>query len=217
MVFFFGIAAKEITEACLPGGDLNPPSKAINPLLGTLGGVFGPVGTYFLMLHLLYDGHADFDAVANGWGVPTATDIALAWLVARVVFGAKHPAVNFLLLLAVADDAIGLGIIAVFYGDPNNPAAPEYLLYFTVPAMIIAYIMRKKQIMAWFPYILVAGTLSLGGLHHGSPSPRACAGTDRAIPSWSLTRHGHVHGRGRNRSGTPSRPPRTRPQPASQL
>ena len=29
--------------------------------------------------------------------------------------------------------------------------------------MIIAYIMRKKQIMAWFPYILVAGTLSWVG------------------------------------------------------
>ena len=163
MVFFFGIAAKEITEACLPGGDLNPPSKAINPLLGTLGGVFGPVGTYFLMLYMLYDGHPDFDAVANGWGVPTATDIALAWLVARLVFGAKHPAVNFLLLLAVADDAIGLGIIAIFYGDPNSPAAPEYLLYFTAPAMIIAYIMRKKQVMAWFPYIFIAGTLSWVG------------------------------------------------------
>ena len=27
MVFFFGIAAKEITEACLPGGDLNPPGE----------------------------------------------------------------------------------------------------------------------------------------------------------------------------------------------
>ena len=38
MVVFFGVAAKEITEACLPGGALNPPSKAINPLLGTLGG-----------------------------------------------------------------------------------------------------------------------------------------------------------------------------------
>ena len=163
MVFFFGIAAKEITEACLPGGDLNPPSKAINPLLGTLGGVFGPVGVYFLLLNLLYSGHGDFDAVARGWGIPTATDIALAWLVARVVFGAKHPAVNFLLLLAVADDAIGLGIIAVFYGDPSNPAAPEYLLYFTVPAMIIAFILRKKQVMAWFPYILLAGTLSWVG------------------------------------------------------
>jgi NhaA family Na+:H+ antiporter len=28
MVFFFGIAAKEITEACLPGGSLNPPREA---------------------------------------------------------------------------------------------------------------------------------------------------------------------------------------------
>ena len=84
MVFFFGIAAKEITEACLPGGDLNPPSKAINPLLGTLGGVIGPVATYFVMLNLFFTGHADYAAVANGWGIPTATDIALAWLVARM-------------------------------------------------------------------------------------------------------------------------------------
>ncbi len=48
MVFFFGIAAKEITESMLPGGALNPPSKAMNPLLACLGGVFGPVGTFFL-------------------------------------------------------------------------------------------------------------------------------------------------------------------------
>ena len=163
MVFFFGIAAKEITEACLPGGDLNPPSKAINPLLGTIGGVVGPVGAYFVMLNMFYAGHEDYAAVANGWGIPTATDIALAWLVARMVFGNKHSAVNYLLLLAVADDAIGLGIIAIFYGDPNNPAAPEYLLYFTVPAMVIAYVLRKRQVMAWFPYILIAGTLSWVG------------------------------------------------------
>ena len=52
----FGIAARD-HRGMSPGGDLNPPSKAINPLLGTLGGVFGPVGTYFSMLHLLYDGH----------------------------------------------------------------------------------------------------------------------------------------------------------------
>jgi len=160
MVFFFGIAAKEITEACLPGGELNPPSKAINTLLGTIGGVVGPVGVYFLMLEALYSGHEDYSAIANGWGVPTATDIALAWLVARMVFGNKHPAVNFLLLLAVADDAIGLGIIAVFYGDPNSPAAPEYLLYYTVPAMIIAYVLRKRNVQAWVPYILFAGVLS---------------------------------------------------------
>jgi len=44
----------------------------------------------------------------QGWGVVTATDIMLAWLGGRVVFGDGHPAIDFLLLLAVADDAIGM-------------------------------------------------------------------------------------------------------------
>ena len=35
MVFFFGIATKEIVESCLPGGALNPIKKAINPLFAT--------------------------------------------------------------------------------------------------------------------------------------------------------------------------------------
>ncbi len=163
MVFFFGIATKEITEACLPGGDLNPPSKAINPLLGTLGGVVGPVGVYFLLTFLFYAGHKDFDIVANGWGVPTATDIALAWLVARMVFGNKHPAVNFLLLLAIADDAIGLGIIAIFYSDPQFTPAPIQLLYFAVPGMAVAFVLRRFKVKAWLPYILFGGTLSWVG------------------------------------------------------
>jgi len=155
MVFFFGIAAKEITESILPGGDLNPPSKAINPLMGTIGGVVGPVGVYLILTQVLFAGHEHYSVVQNGWGVPTATDIALAWLVARVVFGAGHPAVNFLLLLAVADDAIGLGIIAIFYGDPAHPAAPEFLLYFTVPGMLIAYLLRKKNVQSWLPYVAI--------------------------------------------------------------
>ena len=33
MVLFFGLAGKEVTEALLPGGSLNPPSKALSPLL----------------------------------------------------------------------------------------------------------------------------------------------------------------------------------------
>ncbi len=163
MVLFFGIAAKEITDAILPGGSLNPPSKAINPLLGTLGGVIGPVGTFFLLVHFLYGGSPDEAAVANGWGVPTATDIALAWLAARLVFGAKHPAVNFLLLLAVADDAIGLGIIAVAYPDPAHPVAPTMML-FILGGMLVSVVLRKMNVRSWVPYILVGGGLSWYGL-----------------------------------------------------
>ena len=165
MVFFFGIAAKEITESCLEGGPLNPIRKAINPLLATIGGVAGPVVVFFLLTKLVFSGHADYEAIKNGWGIPTATDIALAWLVASLVFGAKHPAVSFLLLLAVADDAIGLAIIAVFYPDPHHPAAPQWLVLNLV-AMGIAYSFRRWSVTKdhWVPTIVIAGGLSWFGL-----------------------------------------------------
>ena len=158
MVFFFGIAAKEIAEACLPGGALNPPKKAVNPLMGTLGGVVGPVGTYFLLMKLLGD-----ERIANGWGIPTATDIALAWLVARLVFGKKHPAVSFLLLLAVADDAIGLAIIAIFYGDPAQPAEPMYLLM-VLGGMLVAYGLRRANVKSFWLYVILGGVPAWAGL-----------------------------------------------------
>ena len=163
MVFFFGIAAKEITQSVLPGGALNPIGKAINPLMGTLGGVFGPVGLYFLLAFIFYGGTEDFSAVANGWAIPTATDIALAWLVARLVFGQGHPAVNFLLLLAVADDAIGLGIIAVFYPHPEHPMEPVWLLM-VAGGMAVAFTMRRMKVKSWVPYIVVGGALSWVGM-----------------------------------------------------
>ena len=169
MVFFFGIAAKEITESCLPGGALNPPAKAVNPLLATFGGVIGPVAVFFIGLSLLYQTGVyepalhDRAALARGWGVPTATDIALAWLVARTVFGKGHPAVNFLLLLAVVDDAIGLAIIAIFYGDPVNPARPEFL-GLVLAGMALAYALRRMGVRHWVPYIALAGPLSWSGL-----------------------------------------------------
>ncbi len=159
MAIFFGLAAKEITESVLPGGALNPMKKAINPLLGTLGGVIGPVGVYFAYVALTGD-----NTIANGWGIPTATDIALAWLVARLIFGNGHPAVSFLLLLAVADDGIGLGIIAVFYPDPHHPVQPIYLALVGL-ACAAAYFMRKKGVKSYWPYLAGPGVLSWMGLY----------------------------------------------------
>ncbi len=167
MVFFFGIAAKEITESILPGGALNPLPKAINPIMGTLGGVFGPVGLFILLAVIFYGGTEDLgrmmfpaEGVLGGWAIPTATDIALAWLVARVIFGARHAAVNFLLLLAVADDAIGLVIIAVFYSENVQPM----WLLLTLGGMVAAYAFRRLGVSWWPVYILIAGGMSWTGL-----------------------------------------------------
>lgn len=180
MVFFFGIAAKEITESALPGGSLNPLRKALNPLFATLGGVFGPVGIFFAGLWLcfqmgVYTPADDWGLLARGWGIPTATDIALAWLIARAVFGRGHPAIDFLLLLAIADDAIGLVIIAVFYGNPEVPAEPIYLVLCLV-GMAVAMGMRRYDVRSWIPYVAVGGPLAWCGLYfaHMHPALALC-------------------------------------------
>lgn len=165
MVLFFGIAAVEITQSCLPGGDLNPLKKAINPLFATFGGVAGPVLVFFLLNWTLGS-----PALANGWGIPTATDIAFAWLAARLIFGNSHPVISFLLLLAIADDAIGLAIIAIFYPDPSIPAEPLWLLL-TLAGMLAAYLLRTAKVKSYWPYLLLGGVASWIGLHEAHLHP----------------------------------------------
>lgn len=158
MVLFFGMAAAEITQSCLPGGDLHPLRKAINPLLATFGGVAGPVLVYLGLNALI--GNSELQ---GGWGIPTATDIALAWLVATLVFGKRHPAISFLLLLAIADDAIGLAIIAVFYPDPMHPVALQWLAL-TLGGMGIAFLLFRRKAASYWPYVILGGGLSWVGL-----------------------------------------------------
>lgn len=159
MVLFFGIAAAEITRSCLPGGDLHPLARAANPLLATLGGVVGPV-----LVYLGLNGVVGDSWLLRGWGIPTATDIALAWLFAGMVFGRRHPAVSFLLLLAIADDAVGLAIIAIFYPDPLHPAAPSWLLL-VAAGMGLAFLLRRFAVASYWPYLLFGGAPSWAGLY----------------------------------------------------
>jgi NhaA family Na+:H+ antiporter len=163
MVFFFGIASKEVFEALLPGGALASARKAAMPLLATLGGMIGPASLY--VSGALWLGRSD---LVRGWAVPCATDIAFCYLVARFVFGAKHPAIPFLLLLAIADDGLGLLILALFY-----PTGQIHLLLFAgfvASAVVVALILRRLGVANFWPYILIGGSLSwvgfyLGGFH----------------------------------------------------
>ena len=165
MAFFFGLAGAELVQGFMPGGPLNPVRKAINPLIASLGGVIGPI-IFYLIFNSLF-GTPD---LLKGWGIPTATDIALAWLAARLIFGAAHSAVKFLLMLTIADDIIGLVIIAVFYPEPLHPVQPIYLLLIPV-AMGTAFILRKIGVQNYWVYLLTAGLLSWTGLYHAYLHP----------------------------------------------
>src|SRR4029453_3225498 len=103
MTFFFALAAKEVVEATAPGGPLHSPRRAAMPLAAAVGGMLGPA-LIFVVLPIVFDR----PNLERGWAIPTATDIAFSYLAARIVFGARHPIIPFLLLLAIADDALGL-------------------------------------------------------------------------------------------------------------
>ncbi|MDD2867492.1 Na+/H+ antiporter NhaA [Neomegalonema sp.] len=123
MALFFAMAGKEVWEAvALKGGALRG-RKALTPLIATAGGVIGPICVYLLGAMLI----GQMSDLGRGWAIPTATDIAFSYLVGRLVFGARHPAVAFLLLLAIADDAVGLIILAIFY--PTGELQPLWLVF----------------------------------------------------------------------------------------
>ena len=184
MAFFFAIAAKEVWEAViLKNGSLRG-KKAATPLIATAGGMFGPIAIYLGLAAFL--GSDVYDAVARGWAVPVATDIAFAYLVGRLVFGAGHPAVRFLLLLAIADDAAGLIILAVFY--PSGELAPEWLLLSLAASVGVFFLFnwlprkldRGNQLrprstwvrnkLSFWPYLL-AGALSWYGFAQAGLHP----------------------------------------------
>ena len=163
MAFFFAIAGSEVWEALLPGGALSNPRKAATPLLATLGGILGPAGLYLAGCLML-----NRPDITNGWAIPCATDIAFSYLVARFIFGPGHPAIAFLLLLAIADDAAGLIIIAVVY--PSGPLHLVWLLA-SVAGVVIGFAFRKKwKLQNFWWYLLIPGTLSwvgflMAGIH----------------------------------------------------
>jgi NhaA family Na+:H+ antiporter len=164
MVFFFGIAAKEVFEALLPGGPLASPRKAAMPLLATAGGMIGPASIYVSGALLL--GRSD---LIRGWAIPCATDIAFSYLVARFVFGSKHPAIPFLLLLAIADDGLGLLILALFY--PTGEIHLALFASFVAAALGVSLFLKSLGVTNFWPYLLVSGSLSWVGFYRGGFHP----------------------------------------------
>src|SRR5262245_28593297 len=164
MVFFFGLAAKEVFEATLPGGSLSSIPRAMAPLIAAVGGMLVPAVLYVGLAYGL--GEVE---LLKGWAIPCATDIAFASLVARLIFGRDHPAVPFLLLLAIADDAMGLVVLALFYPQRAVRLLPFALLLGA--AIACAWWLRRRAVRTFWPYILAAGALSWAGFYMGGFHP----------------------------------------------
>ena len=163
MTLFFALAAKEIVEATAPHGALHPLSRAMTPVAAAIGGMIAPAAIYVGLIAA-----ADLPQLQRGWAIPTATDIAFSFLLARWLFGRRHPAVPFLLLLAIVDDAFGLIVLAAFY--PVHTVRPLAFAAILSLALALCWVFRRARVVQFWPYIAIGGTLSWvafmrGGFH----------------------------------------------------
>jgi NhaA family Na+:H+ antiporter len=164
MVFFFALAAKEVFEATLPGGSLASARQALAPLAAAVGGMVGPA-LIFIALASVY-GPAE---LVRGWAIPCATDIAFSAMVARLIFPSTHPAMPFLLLLAIADDALGLAILALFY--PSGMMSLAALLSLMSASMVLALWLRRRRVRTFWAYVIGPGVFSWAALYFGGLHP----------------------------------------------
>ncbi len=164
MVFFFALATKEVVEAMLPGGALASPRQAAMPILAAVGGMAAPAALYAAGASVF--GHPE---LLRGWAVPCATDIAFSYLTARAIFARTSPAIPFLLLLAIADDALGLIVLALFY--PSGPLALGQAALYMAPALVAAWTLRRQRVINPWAYLIVPGGLSWMALHTGGLHP----------------------------------------------
>ena len=109
MALFFVVVGLEIKRE-LVTGELQHWRAASVPIIGAIGGMVVPA--------LIYVGVNRGTTDVRGWGVPMATDIAIA--LAVLTLAARHAPTDlrpFLLTLAIVDDIGAIVIIALFYSE----------------------------------------------------------------------------------------------------
>jgi NhaA family Na+:H+ antiporter len=142
MTIFFFVVGLEIKRE-LTSGHLSSFKKAITPFIAAIGGMALPA-----VIYLLIAGSTD----ASGWGVPVATDIALAvGLLTFVGSSAAASLRSFLLALAVIDDIGAILIIAFIY---STGVIFSWIIAGLITVIVI-YFFRKFGITSTIIYVLL--------------------------------------------------------------
>ena len=144
MAVFFFLVGLELKREFMEGA-LSEPAQIVLPAIGAVAGIAVPALIY---IWLNYD-----DPIRlRGWAIPSATDIAFALGIVALL-GNRVPASLklFLMMLAVLDDVGAIIIIALFYTADLSTSA----LSVAGSALLILFIMNRRNVMATAAYILV--------------------------------------------------------------
>lgn len=156
VVFFFSVGLEIKREIVC--GRLSTRQQAILPVVAALGGMLAPALVFTLFNH--------GTAAANGWGIPTATDIAFAVGILSMV-GDRVPVSLkiFLTALAIADDLGAILVIALFYGGEVRLGC----LLAALAVMALVYGMKRlgEKRMGFYlvPAVIIWGLFYYSGVH----------------------------------------------------
>ena len=157
MAIFFLVVGLEIKRE-VTGGHLAGRKAAALPIAAALGGMVIPAALYLAI--------AGGDA-PKGWGVPMATDIALAvGVMALAGKGVPASARAFLLGLAVVDDIGAIVVIAIFYSSGVSFA----WLGVAVGSLAVTLVVRRMGVHSMLVYTGL-GALMWFALHEAGVHP----------------------------------------------
>ena len=148
----------------LTTGSLADPKAAAVPMLCAVGGMLMPPVLFITVISLFSrfappapgivtiptGADIPFAEAAQGWAIPTATDIAFS-LAVRALFAKALPGSirAFLMTLATVDDLLAIILIAVFFSSLN---AWYWFIGIAICAAIWAFLVRLRRV----PWLLVA-------------------------------------------------------------
>lgn len=171
MAVFFLYVGLEIKAEFMQGA-LADRERATLPFVAAFGGLVVPAAIYLKVV--------GFDpALANGWAIPAATDIAFAVGVVGLLGARVPPALKvFLLAVAIIDDMAAILIIAAFYTEQILPGPLLYagLCLCGLLALNLANVARLS------PYMLLGAALWLAVLKSGINPTLAGVATALFVP-----------------------------------
>lgn len=157
MTVFFLVVGLEIKRE-LTSGHLAGLRAATLPIAAAVGGMVLPAALYLAIAGR---------TAAEGWGVPMATDIALAvGVLALAGAGAPAGLRAFLLGLAVVDDIGAIIVIAIFY---SSGVGPGWLLL-AAAAAVVTVLLRRMGVYQTWAYVLI-GAVMWFAMHEGGIHP----------------------------------------------
>ncbi len=181
MAIFFLLIGLEVKREILVG-HLSSLRQIALPGFAALGGMLAPA-----LIYLAFN-FGD-PLAANGWAIPTATDIAFALAILSLLGDRVPPSLKiFLMALAIIDDLGAIIIIALFYTADLSTLS----ISIAVASLTLLIVMNRLGVLSKTAYFIVGTVLWISVLKSGVHATLAGVALAFTIPLQGLDENGRV-------------------------